>query len=120
MTTNHKELCLGLRHMRSPRAERAADLIEQQAARIAELEKERDGLKADAERYRGLRDLLSGAVGAGIEVNDTRLVYEEPAPGKVVRLYWYPDTPIGFYETHGDDLDTAVDAALQAEKETRS
>lgn len=70
---NHKELCFGLRHMGSPRAERAANLIEQQAARIqqqaldyvslfdqcsehlariAELEKERDALRADAERWR--------------------------------------------------------------------
>jgi hypothetical protein len=71
-------------------------------------------LKRDAERYRWLRDTLHKAVGSGIEVNYLRLCYEEPEPGKEVRIYWYPDTPIGFYESHGETLDAAIDAAMPA------
>jgi hypothetical protein len=69
----------------------------------------------DAARYRFLRDLLHKSVGAGVEVNDERLVYEEPKPGEEVRLYWYPDTPVGFYESKAATLDEAIDAAMRGE-----
>ncbi len=72
----------------------------------------------DAERYRWLRDTLQGAVGGGVEVNDQKLVYEEPEPGEQVRVFWYPVTPVGFYESKGETLDAAIDAAMQAGKET--
>lgn len=94
---------------RAANAERERDIAEAQ----------RDALRVDAERYRWLRDTLHSAVGGGIEVNDLRLVYEEPEPGEEVRVYWYPVTPVGFNEAHGKTLDDAVDAAIkQAEGET--
>ena len=149
---NHKELCFGLRHMGSPRAERAADLIESQAARIqqqaleyaslqaqcdehlariAELEadrdswrdqasqrvadwdemrKERDALKEDAERYRWLRDF--GKDGVNLK---------PPCEHVHTLLYSHPVGVIPASRViTGDELDRAIDAALQAEKETRS
>lgn len=68
-------------------------------------------LKVDAERYRWLRDTLHSAVGGGVTVNDERLVYQTPEPGEEVRVYWYPATPVGFYESKAATLDEAVDAA---------
>jgi hypothetical protein len=76
-------------------------------------EEEREKAEQDARRYRALRDLLQGAVGAGVEVNDERLVYEEPRPGEAVRLYWYPYTPVGFNEVKADTLDEVVDFAIR-------
>lgn len=70
------------------------------------------GTTKDAARYRWLRDTFSKAVGGGIEVNDAKLVYEEPEPGRAVRLYWYPHTPVGFNESAADTLDEAVDGAM--------
>ncbi|NSX18127.1 hypothetical protein HTY52_28905, partial [Cupriavidus taiwanensis] len=67
----------------------------------------------DAARYRWLRDTLTSAVGGGIEVNDDALVYQKAEPGKEVRVYWYPDTPVGFYDAHGSTIDAAIDAAAQ-------
>lgn len=77
MTANHTELCERLiadigaailgegTESVAVVLSRCADLIrqqaariQQQAARIAELEKERDALKADAEGYRPIRALL--------------------------------------------------------------
>lgn len=136
MTTDHTELCLGLRLMGSPRAVRAADSIEQQAARIAELqreletarqernaaavkarrelmpayeariaelEKERDALKADAERYDFLR--------CRAELRDY-----------CMGLYWHiktVDVPMGMPLIDAT-LANVIDAAIQDEKETRS
>jgi hypothetical protein len=57
------------------------------------------------------------AVGGGVEVNDARLSYETPTPGEEVRLYWYPVTPVGFYQVHGSTLDEAIDAGIAAESE---
>lgn len=68
--------------------------------------------KRDAERWRAVRDTLSGAVGAGIEVNDERLIYQEPVPGEEVRIFWYPHTPVGFCEVHGSTLDGAADELI--------
>lgn len=71
----------------------------------------------DAQRYRWLRDTLHGAkAGGGVEVNDALQVYEQPKPGEVVRIYWYPDTPVGFCEIEADTLDAAIDAAGTAIK----
>ena len=50
MTTDHKELCERLRacwYAQSPLIADVIVLIQQQAARIAELEKERDALKVE-------------------------------------------------------------------------
>lgn len=80
-------------------------------AKLKDLERQNAELRADAERYRWLRDTLHKAVGGGVEVNDRKLVYEEAAPGEEVRVYWYPDTPVGFYQSHGATLDAAIDAA---------
>lgn len=69
--------------------------------------------RRDAERYRWLRDTLHGAVGGGVEVNDARLVYEEPEPGEAVRVYWYPHTPVGFNHVIACTLDEAIDEAMK-------
>jgi hypothetical protein len=72
----------------------------------------------DAALYRWLRDTLHGAkAGGGIEVNERLQVYETPEPGEEVRLYWYQDTAVGFYEVKAESLDAAIDAAMQANKE---
>lgn len=76
-----------------------------------QLRAEVEALRADAERYRWLRTVLLGSVGGGVEVNDQRLVYEEPEPGEAVRVFWYPVTPVGFYESKADTLDEAIDKA---------
>jgi hypothetical protein len=70
-----------------------------------------EAYKIDAKRYRWLRETLHSAVGGGVEVNDQRLVYEEPEPNEEVRVYWYPSTPVGFYESKAMTLDRAIDAA---------
>lgn len=67
----------------------------------------------DAARYRWLRNTLTNSVGGGVEVNDDALVYQKSEPGEEVRVYWYPDTPVGFYEVHGSTIDAAIDAAMQ-------
>lgn len=66
----------------------------------------------DAERYRKLREVLQGAVGSGVEFCDAKLVYEEPTPGKEWRIFWYPDSPVSFYQVSGASLDEAVDQLL--------
>jgi hypothetical protein len=76
-----------------------------------------DPIAQDAARYRWMREVFTRSVGAGIEVNDDRLVYEQPEPGKAVRVYWYPNTPVGFDEAFGDSLDEAIDAAMREAQE---
>ena len=66
----------------------------------------------DLRRFRWLARTLEGAVGGGVEVNDERLVYERPEPGKEVRVYWYPNTPVGFNDAHGSTLREAIDDAM--------
>ena len=132
MTTNHKELCLGLRHMGSPRAERAADLIESQAARIqqqaleyvslfdqcsqqlariAELEKERDALNADAKRLDAMEQRLRDDLPIKIWFSG----------GMFCVPYVVTNTKgFGIGEAACPTLRDSIDTALQAEKETRS
>lgn len=81
------------------------------AAELRRLYAEVEALLTDAKRYRWLRDTLHSAVGGGVTVNDERLVYQTPDPGEEVRVYWYPDTPVGFYESKAATLDEAVDSA---------
>ncbi|CAB5083492.1 hypothetical protein IST4116A_01245 [Burkholderia cenocepacia] len=98
----------------------AADRIEADAKIINELRAALEAAaadKVDADRWRAVRDTLSGAVGAGIEVNDERLVYQDPVPGEEVRIFWYPYTPIGFTEIHGTTLDEAADALISQRQE---
>lgn len=121
MTTNHTELCERLRqasiqcsdcgmYETSSDFDLAVSMIESQAARIAELEKERDGLKADAERYRWLRDF--GKDGVNLK---------PPCEHVHTLLYSHPVGVIPASRViTGDELDRAIDAALQAEKEPRS
>ena len=86
--------------------------VESLQSRIAELDSQLAEAKKDAERYRWLRDTLTSAVGGGVRVNDAALVYEESEPCEAVQVYWYPDTPVGFYESKADSLDEAIDAAI--------
>jgi chromosome segregation ATPase len=92
---------------------------QQKAARAMEardrLASECEALRKDAERYRWLRDTLHASVGGGVEVNDRRLVYEDPEPGEAVRVFWYPNTPVGFNQSTADTLDKAIDAAREAQ-----
>lgn len=109
MTTNHTELCERLRDesgiwRSSSTYEAAANLIESQAARIAELEKERDALKADAERWRIIESTLPTD-----ELQDIAVIVAAEHRVNVAN---------GFSKAPADLLDTAV-AALQAEKEMR-
>lgn len=93
---------------RVDRVERRLEFVLQRAEAAEQIVHE---MERDAARYRWLRDTLTAAVGGGIEVNDDALVYQEAEPGKEVRVYWYPDTPVGFYEAHGSTIDNAIDAA---------
>jgi hypothetical protein len=69
----------------------------------------------DAGKWRLMRETLTQGIAGGVEVNDAKLFYEQPTQGEEVRIYWYPDTPIGFYEVKARTLDDAVDAiAAQA------
>lgn len=127
MTDNHTELCERLRNgpTRVGYARRAADLIEQQVAsiqqqaleyvslqaqcdehlaRIAELEKERDALKSDAERWRIIESTLPTD-----ELQDIAIIVAAEHSVNVAN---------GFSRTPTDLLDTAI-TTLQAEKETR-
>lgn len=131
MTTNHTELCERLsadagdvgKNYSSPIGHRIDDavmLIEQQAARIqqqadriAELEKERDALKVDAERLDFVIDkqgIIVSQTGAdGVRHYQLYQICEYGTgvilSGKALRF----DTPRD-----------AIDAAIQAEKEARS
>lgn len=114
MTTNHTELCERLisdigKAILGEGTEslalvlsRCAALLQSQVARIAELEKERDALKADAEGYRYIR--------AG-------RVYIEPQDidGRV----YVCTNEYGRYCKTADAFDAEIAAALQAEKEPR-
>ena len=106
--------------MKQPDALRLADRLQcnvsrgihwDAAAELRRLHAEVEALLTDAKRYRWLRDTLHSAVGGGVTVNDERLVYQTPEPGDEVRVYWYPDTPVGFYESKAATLDEAVDSA---------
>lgn len=110
MTTNHTELCRVLSYWAhewmNPDAaaacKEARDMIESQAARIAELEKERDALKADAEGYRLIR---AGRAYVEPEDIDGRVYVSIGEHGRYCRS--------------ADEFDAEIAAALQAEKETR-
>ena len=90
-------------------------LLTEDAQTIKRLERELAEARKDAARYRWLRKMSARSLACGIEINDPKLYYEEPEPGKEVRLYWYPYTPIGFNEAAGSTLDEAVDEAMAAE-----
>ncbi len=79
---------------------------------LESIKAENESLKSDAERYWWLRDVMSKSIGGGVEVNDAALVYETSEPGEEVRVYWYPNTPIGFYDSKGSTLDEAIDKAM--------
>ena len=92
----------------------ACDLTLTTVECIKKLKAENEALRKDAQRYRWLRDVMSKSIGGGVEVNDAALVYETSEPGEEVRVYWYPNTPIGFYDSKGSTLDEAIDAAMIA------
>ena len=94
----------------------ACDLTLTAVECIKKLKVENEALRKDTERYRWLRDVMSKSIGGGVEVNDAALMYETREPGEEVRVYWYPDTPIGFYDSKGSTLDQAIDAAIASVK----
>lgn len=81
--------------------------------RVQELIFEYEELCKDAERYRWLRNTLHNAkAGGGVEVNEALQAYDTPVKGEEVRVYWYQDTPVGFYQSEATTLDEAIDAAM--------
>jgi hypothetical protein len=68
-------------------------------------------VREDAARLHWLSSTLESAVGGGVEVNDDRLVYLEPEKGKEVRVFWYPETPVGFTQFFGSTIREAIDRA---------
>lgn len=48
------------------------------------------------------------SVSGGIDINDAALYYEENPEAGRVRIYWYPDTPIGSYEVTDDTVSGAL------------
>lgn len=95
----------------------ARRMAEQAVEEINELQAEVQALREDAQRYRKLCDILHSAkAGGGLEVNERLQVCEIPEGGKEVRLYWYPDTSVGFYEVEGATITEVIDAAKEQEK----
>ena len=94
----------------------ACDLTLTAVECIKKLKAENEALRKDAERWRLLRKTMEESVGGGVLVNDEKLVYEDPEAGEAVSIYWYPDTPVGFYESKADTLDEAIDAMAKGEK----
>ena len=72
-----------------------------------------DALAKDAARYRFLRSLSARSLSCCIWINEEKLCYEDPEPGKEVRLQWYPYTPVGFYLAEAETLDAAIDEAMR-------
>jgi hypothetical protein len=73
-----------------------------------------EAAQEDAEKYRWLRATLEGAkCGGGVEVNSDLQVYEKPEPGEEVRIYWYQETPVGFYHVEAATLDEAVTEGMK-------
>lgn len=70
----------------------------------------------DAERYRWLRDTLMSSFAGGVEVNDEKLSYQSSDAGEEVRVFWYPVTPVGFFQSLSSNLDDAIDSAMKAAK----
>ncbi len=69
----------------------------------------------DAARYRWLCSALHSAkAGGGLEINAAFQLYEQPVSGEEVRIYWYPNTPVGFIDIRAETLDEAIDAAMLA------
>ena len=139
MTSSHTELCEKLRteiesfkkagidpgelvpalaHIEELELEREQAVAEAQGYlnRIAELERERDALKADAERLDWLKeetcDLRCINVPTGGDDCDVRWA--------VVQHYMQEPCEREIGRSFSDDPRDAIDAALQAEKETRS
>lgn len=76
-------------------------------------EKAVSALARDAARYRALRALCEGAVGAIISANDHRLNYENAPEGDgAFNIHWYPNTPVGYNVVGGATFDEMADAAV--------
>lgn len=116
MTDNHTELCFGLRHMGSPRAERAADLIEKQAARIAEFERKHKEAWDDCGELNTANHELLAACGE----KDRRIAeLEKERDGLRSCVKEALAQCVFDMATDEDPLADRMRAALQTEKETR-
>lgn len=125
MTTDHKELCFGLRLMGSPRAVRAADSIEQQAARIAELQRELETARQErnAAGVKARRELMPA-----YEARIAELEKERDALREYARQFYnltQGDATVIIRAPSSEKRDAIIAAAnrlraaLQSEKETR-
>ena len=71
----------------------------------------------DAARWRWLvKTLESAKAGGGLELNSALQLYEIPEAGAEARVYWYAETPVGFYESTATTITEAVDAAMAWEE----
>lgn len=77
-----------------------------------------EDIAKDARRYQWLRDKLQNAkAGGAVEVNQELQYYEQPTPGEQVRIYWYPNNPVGHHRSVGVTLDDAIDKAMAEDEE---
>ena len=60
---------------------------------------------SDFELFCRVMDL---SVGGGIDINDNPLCYEDNEPEGRVRIYWYPDSPVSFFEVRADTISEAM------------
>ena len=69
-------------------------------------------MSTDKQKMDALRK-LEQAVGAGVEINGEELMYQESLQGEQVRVFFYPDTPIGFYDVKATTLDEAIEELIK-------
>lgn len=60
-----------------------------------------------------LANIFTKSVGGGIEIHYEELAYLESPSGKQVRIYWYPNTPIGFNEVFGRTVEEAIQRGME-------
>lgn len=95
----------------------AADYLKDEASLTAFLEEtvrlHKEQLDSLLPGWRWLSYIFNTSVGSGVEVNDDALVYQQCDPGKRVRIYWYPNSPVGFNEVFGASFEEALENGVR-------